>query len=188
MADSGGATIVEFALVAPVLLLIIMGTFDIGMQIYTTSVLQGVMQSAGRQFSLEDAQSRQAPLEQLVTTQVRRVAPSAQITFTRKAYFDFADIGEPEEYDDMNGDGQCNDDEPFEDANGNGQWDTDRGDDGFGHARDAVLFTARVRYTRLFPVQAMLGGSDQVTLEASTILRNQPYDGQSRTVSLGNCD
>ena len=42
--------------------------------------------------------------------------------------------------------------EPFEDANANGTWDEDRGSDGQGGARDAVLYVVSVSYRRAFGV------------------------------------
>lgn len=187
-ASQTGAATVEFAMVLPILLVLLMGIFDVAMNLYATSVLQGSMQKAGRDFSLEDARSRQTTIESYITRQVRRIAPGAVVTFERDAYFDFADVGQPEVYDDLNDDGECNADEPFEDANGNGQWDADRGEAGFGGARDAIMFTATATYSRLFPMDGLLGLPERVTISASTVLRNQPFDDQDRTVSLGNCD
>ncbi len=187
-ASQSGATTVEFAMVLPILLVLVMGIFDVAMNLYATSVLQGSMQKAGRDFSLEDARSRQSTIESYITRQVRRIAPDAVVTFERDAYFDFADVGQPEVYDDLNDDGECNADEPFEDANGNGQWDADRGEAGFGGARDAIMFTATATYSRLFPMDGLLGLPDRVTISASTVLRNQPFDDQDRTVTVENCD
>src|SRR5690606_28671312 len=39
--DDTGATIVEFALIAPVALMLLLGMFDLGYNLYTASVLQG---------------------------------------------------------------------------------------------------------------------------------------------------
>jgi TadE-like protein len=182
-----GATVVEFAMVAPLCLMMLFAVFDTGMSVYATSVLQGTMQQVGRDFSLEDANSRRSQLEALITSQVRTVAPSAQLTFTRNSYFDFGDIGQAETFDDLNHDGLCNANEPFEDANANGRWDADRGRSGNGGARDAVVFNVTVRYRRLLPLNALLGRSDEEVLRASTVLRNQPYDEQNRNIPLGNC-
>ncbi len=187
LADEQGATIVEFAMVLPVLLVMIIGLFDVGMNIYTTSIIQGTMQKAGRDFSLEGPLTRQAGIENYITDQIRVVAPGADIVFERDAYFDFSDIGLPEPFDDINGDGECNEDEPFEDINGNGVFDLDRGEAGFGGARDAVLFNATVSYDRLFPIDAFLPIPERVTIEASTVLRNQPFDDQDRSFGLGTC-
>lgn len=183
-----GATLVEFAIVAPVFVVMLIGMFDIAHTLYASTMLQGTMQKAGRDFSLENATSNQQPVEGFVTAQVHAIAPKAVVTFDRKAYFDFADVEQPEAYDDINGDGICNNDEPFEDDNNNGQWDEDRGEAGFGGARDAVLLTATATYDRLFPMAGLIGFPDQVVLEATTVLRNQPFDDQDLTKKVGYCD
>lgn len=185
--DETGGTIVEFAFVAPVFVLMLIGVFDIAHTLYTSSMLQGTMQKAGRDFTLENAASRQTAVETFVLQRVQDISPSAAVTFERKAYFDFADVGEPEAFDDLNGDGACNNNEPFEDDNNNGQWDDDRGEVGFGGARDAVMLTATITYDRLFPMAGLAGLPEQVVLEASTVLRNQPFDRQDQSVTVRNC-
>jgi len=185
--DEEGSTLIEFAFVAPVFIVMVIGVFDISHTLYASSILQGTMQKAGRDFTLENSGSNKDALQNWVTSQVQNIAPSATVTFSQKAYFDFEDVGQPEAYSDDNGDGVCNDNEPFEDANDNGQWDADRGQAGLGGARDAVLFTATASYDRLFPMAGLIGLSDTVTLSGSTVLRNQPYDTQDRSVTTRNC-
>ncbi len=185
--DNSGNTIIEFAVVAPVFILMLIGIMDASMNLYTSSVLEGIMQKAGRDFTLEDASARQATMEGRIRRQVATVAPNANIAFSRKAYFDFADVGQAEDFDDMNDDGICNSNEPFEDANDNGQWDSDRGQESFGGARDAVLFSATVSYPRLLPMAGLIGLPEDVTITAQTVLRNQPFDSQDRSFPIGNC-
>ena len=185
--DSRGATAVEFALVAPVFLVMIFGLLDAAFNFYAAANLQGIMQKAGRDFTLEDARSRQSGVEQFVAAQLGTVAPNASVSFQRAAYFDFADVGLAETWDDDNSNGICDNNELFEDYNDNGQWDSDRGESGFGGARDAVLFETTVTYPRLFPVAQFIGFPETVTLEATTVLRNQPFDSQDRSFPTGNC-
>jgi hypothetical protein len=188
-ADYSGATLIEFAIVAPVLLLMIMGLFDMAHMQYSRSVLHGAMQKAGRDLTLENANSQQVNIDQRVTNKIRTVMPrDATIELEKMSFFEFADVNEPEEFTDMNNDGICNNNEPYIDANENGSWDEDRGRDGIGGARDVVLYTATVTYPRLFPMYSMAGMSDTVTIEASTVLRNQPFDEQNdRVTTPGNC-
>ena len=186
--DESGATLTEFAFVAPILCLMVMGIFDMAHTQYTRALINGSMQKAGRDLTLESAGSQEASIDARVIAQIKTVAPNnATVTLEKLSHFDFADIGEEEEYSDDNGDGICNNNEPFVDANGNGQWDADRGETGVGGARDAVLYTAVVKYDRLFPMYGLAGMSQDVELRASTVLRNQPYDQQDRTVVTGNC-
>lgn len=186
--DRQGVTLVEFGFVAPVLCVLIMGIFDMAHTQYTNSLVNGALQKAGRDLTLETAGSRQNDIDEAVRTEVMTVVPaSATVTFEKLSHFDFSDIGEAEEFTDDNGDGICNDGEVFVDSNGNGQWDPNRGRQGIGGARDAVLYTAVVSYPRLFPMYGLVGMSDTVTLRASTVLRNQPFDEQDRSVDTGNC-
>lgn len=186
--DARGATLTEFAFVAPVLMVLLMGIFDMAHSQYTAAQLNGAMQRAGRDLTLESAGSTQADIDAQVLARVKTVVPNdANITIKRLSHFDFSSIGEPEEFTDDNGDGICNNGEIFVDANTNGQWDPNKGKDGIGGARDVVLFTATVEYDRLFPVAGLIGMSDTMTLSASTALRNQPYDQQQRTTVTGNC-
>lgn len=188
-ADRGGATLIEFAFVAPVLCVMIMGLFDMAHTQYSSSVLHGAMQKAGRDLTLENANSQQLNIDQRVMAQITTVMPpGATIELEKLSFFEFADVSEPEEFTDLNNDGICNNSEPYIDANENGDWDEDRGRDGIGGARDVVLYTATVTYPRLFPIYSMVGMSDTVTLEASTVLRNQPFDEQNdRVTTPGNC-
>ena len=46
--DESGATIVEFALVLPVLCVLLLGIFDLGYRSYASSVMQGALHEAAR--------------------------------------------------------------------------------------------------------------------------------------------
>lgn len=186
--ETRGATLVEFGFVAPVLMVMLMGIFDMAHTQYTASLINGAMQKAARDLTLENAGSAQTSIDARVITQVKTVTPqNATVTLDKLSHEDFSDIGEPEEFDDDNNDGVCNNNEVYVDANDNGAWDADRGQSGIGGARDAVLYTATVTYERLFPMAGMIGLSDTVTLKSSTVLRNQPFDEQDLSTVTGNC-
>ena len=185
--DAEGATVVEFALASPVLVLLLMGLFDMGYSVYANTMLQGALQRAARDSTVEGAASTLTVLDDAVKSEVLRVVPDASIAFSRKAYANFTDIGLEEDYTDANENGVCDDGEPYEDANGSGTWDRDRGANGLGGARDAVVYTATMTYNRKFPMASLIGLSETVTNSASTVLRNQPYDAQKSRAKLGNC-
>ncbi|MCJ1961856.1 TadE/TadG family type IV pilus assembly protein [Novosphingobium mangrovi (ex Hu et al. 2023)] len=185
--DRRGVAAVEFALVAPVMLLTIFGLFDLGYNVYTAEQLEGSIQKAARDSTIEGAAGRTSQLDERVREAVHAIAPAAELTFERTAYASFSDIGAPEDFTDVNGDGTCNAGEPFEDANGNGAWDASQGTRGQGSARDAVLYEVEVTYPRPFPVTALLGMGDTFTMRARTVLRNQPYETNDAPPSIGNC-
>ncbi|WP_296676014.1 TadE/TadG family type IV pilus assembly protein [Novosphingobium sp.] len=182
--DQEGVTIVEFALIAPALMVLLLGIFDLGYNMYTNQMVQGAIQRAARASTIEGAASNKAGLDGIVTNEVHAVAGNAVLTFERKSYASFSRVGRPEDYTDANANSVCDNGEPFEDANGNGLWDTDPGSAGFGGARDAVLYTVTVKYPRLVPIGAFLPGQNKdFTLKSSTVLRNQPYGAQGSSAA-----
>jgi Flp pilus assembly pilin Flp len=186
--DQRGATAVEFAAILPALLTVLLGLMDISYNIYTVTLLEGAIQKAGRDSTIEGAGGRGLAIDNKVRGIVDDLVPNAEISFDRRAYIDYSDVGRPEDYSDLNDDGACNDGEPFEDANGNGQWDADRGRADMGGARDAVLYTVTVEYPRAFPFMSLLGWDDHITARSQTVLRNQPYGQQNKAAAVGNCE
>lgn len=185
--DTAGATLVEFAMVAPVLLIALLGMFDMGYNIYMQALLQGSIQKAARDSTIEGAAGRDAVIDAMVSEAVHDIVPGATITFDRSAYSNFGDVSQPEDFTDGNDNGACDEGEPFEDANGNGSWDADRGTIGFGGARDAVLYTVDVAYPRAFPIAGLIGMDGHFSTRATTVLRNQPYGEQQVRASVGYC-
>lgn len=186
--DETGATIVEFAFVAPLLCFLLMGLFDYGFQIYAQSLLQGAVQKAARDSALEGGTTTTAAIDADVERQVRVVVPEAEFTFSRQNYATFADIGRAEEFVDTNANSTCDNGEAFEDVNGNGSWDRDRGRAGIGGARDAVVYAVTADYDRVFPFHNFLNLSPQISVTGATVLRNQPYQEQGRRDPVvGSC-
>ena len=187
--DRRGATIVEFALILPTLLVTLMGLLDMAHNMYTSQILNGAIQQAARKSTIEGASRNAGGVDAAVTRSVLGVAPGAKVRFSRSAYRNFGDIGRPEDWTDVDNDGSCNNGEPFEDANGNGTWDRDPGSSGFGGARDAVLYTVTIDYPRLFPIARLIPGqSEQMQMKSATVLRNQPFGISVAAAPVtGNC-
>ncbi len=184
-----GATIVEFALILPPLLLTLMGLFDMAHNMYTSQILNGAVQQAARNSTIQGTKSDRQALDAAVKKAVLAIAPGAKVTFSRTYFRDFSSVGRPEDWSDLNSNGKCDNGEPFEDVNGNSKWDKKPGLGGIGGARDAVLYKVSITYTRPFPVAALIPGqSKTMTMESITVLRNQPYSSGSQTApSTGNC-
>ena len=183
----GGATLVEFGLIAPTLVLLLMGLMEIGYQFYIQSQLQGAVQKAARSSTIENASVTQTVIDARVRTAVHELVPSAEVTFNRQSYATFSEVAQAEDYEDANGNDICDNGENFEDANGNGMWDEDRGTEGFGGARDVVLYEVDIRFRKPFGASRMLGIAEYADFKAVTVVRNQPYDEQTVTVTTGNC-
>ncbi|QZH74704.1 MAG: pilus assembly protein [Erythrobacter sp.] len=180
-------TVVEFALLAPVLLVTMMGLFDFSYNIYAESMIEGAVQKAARDSTIEQFANNPAALDTKVREAVQKVVPSSNVTFTRSAYRNYSDMGRAEEFTDTNGDGVCNNNETFVDLNSNGFWDSTRARDAANSARDAVLYEVNASYDRAFPLAGLLGFDDTVNVSARTVLRNQPFNMTEETFTTGNC-
>jgi Flp pilus assembly protein TadG len=185
--DRRGATLVEFAIVAPVFLLLLIGIMETGFAIYAKVVLNGAVAAAGRSSGLESGQLSQAAIDRRVRERVQAVVPNAAFTFTRANYQNFADIGRPEDFSDTNRNGQHDANECFSDENGNGQWDADVGRGGLGGASDVVLYVVQARYPSLLPIASAFGLPQRWSISASTILRTQPFATQSTRQAVQVC-
>lgn len=181
--DERGSTLLEFAFVAPVLALVLVGGFDIAHTLYMRAVLQGVVQKVARDSALESGSvaAQQAALDSRVGAQVKHLFTNASPTFSRRYYrtFSSAAAALAENWTDTDGDGLCNNGEPYQDDNNNNIWDRDGGDDGQGGAKDKTVYTVTVNYPRVFPLAGLIGIDQNVELSATTVLANQPYNDQA---------
>ena len=185
--DERGATAIEFAFVAPVLCLLLMGLCDLTYQGYLQAIVTGALQKAGRDSTIQGATAQASTLDAKVAAIVRGVSRDATYTTTRKSYSNFSNI-RPEVFQDNNGNGVY--DQPsecFTDVNGNGLWDADPGRSGQGGANDVVLYTMNVTYPRLFPMAGLMGWPQTQTIAASTVLKNQPFANQSSFTAVQVC-
>jgi Flp pilus assembly protein TadG len=184
--DERGATVVEFALIMPVLFGLVLVGYDLGTAQYMRAVLEGAMQQAGRAATLQTAQTSQTTIDTYVSDRIKAVLPGASVAVSRKNYAAFADAGRPEDFTDTNANGRRDSGECFTDLNGNSTWDADVGKSGNGSANDIVVYTATVTYATAMPVK-MFGINPITTLTASTTLRNQPYGVQATRTGVQVC-
>src|SRR3546814_10575732 len=85
--DQRGTAITEFGLIAPVFLLLMLGALDLAHTLYMQGVLQGVVQKAARDSTLESAQEEttQLAINQKIEDQVKRLAANADVSISRRS-------------------------------------------------------------------------------------------------------
>ena len=175
--DARGATIVEIAVVLPVLSLLLLGLLDLGYRSYAASMVQGALHDASRMatvggYSMADIDAR-------VKTRLANFANRSTVTTTATSYTEFTGVTQPER---IVGDtvpltsynvGDC-----FEDANRDNAYSTNRARDGTGNADDIVRYRVTISYPRIVPLGALMGWGNTQTITSDTVLRNQPYAGR----------
>lgn len=90
----------EFALVMPVFLFLVLGGMELGYTTYVKAVLEGEMQRVGRSRTMETASSdeQRALLQKRVTDMVQRLAPNAEVAFSRKVFRDYSGAATGKEF------------------------------------------------------------------------------------------
>jgi Flp pilus assembly protein TadG len=175
--DARGVTTIEFAVVAPMFFMLIIGCLDVGQLVYAKGVLDGAVEKAARDSSLETADTTVA--DGLVSKTIKRVLPGATVSSTRKSYYDFVNANKGEDLDDANDDGECSPGESYTDMNGNQRWDEDLGKDGNGGANDVIVYTVTVAYNPTFEVPLVPLDWTRREITSTAVKRNQPFALQS---------
>lgn len=177
--DAEGATIVEFAIILPVLSVLTMGTFDLGYRSYVGSIVQGSLHEASRMATVGGVPM--STIEAHVESRLQEFSRNAEIEIETASYSEFADVARPEPLTTDLGTPNVYDQatDCYRDLNGSGKFSRDMGRTGMGGAEDVVRFQVTMTYPRLFPMAGLIGWSDDVTITQNTVLRNQPYAGRT---------
>jgi len=181
--DAKGATVVEFALIVPVIAVLLLGTLDLGYRSYVNSVMQGALHEAARMGTVGGIPT--STIETRVRDRLRAFSRNATINVTTRSYTDFTGVKMPETItQDTAPTGSYNAGDCFQDYNGNGVYDLDRGRTGMGGAEDVVHFEVTMAYPHIVPVGRLLGWTDNVSVTQNTVLRNQPYAGRNNSSAV----
>lgn len=181
--DDRGATLVEFALIAPPFLLLMMGALDAGYGMYLRSVAAGTLENAARAASLEGATESQFDLE--VRRAIRKIMPNyaqddENIEIVKKNYTDYSRIDAAEKLTvDVDDDGILDSGDCFLDEDGNGEFGVNEGASGMGGPDDSVFYTVNLSLPRLFPLYSMIGLPANQTVSVKTLVINQPFGAQA---------
>jgi hypothetical protein len=184
--DAYGATLVEFALILPVFLLLLFGIIEFSIIMFAKSTMEGatsITSRLGKTGYTQDGLSRQEMLVNLLVEKSNGILKPEDIEITTLVYQRFSDIGSAEPLSvDRNGNGQYDsaDGDSYQDINGNGQWDADLGTAGLGGAGDIVVYNVHYPWNVKTPIMSNLMENENgyFPLEASIVVRNEPYGGE----------
>jgi len=178
-ADRRGGPSVEFALILPVLLVLLLGIVETGRVLAATALLDGAVREAARRGITGAAGAAdEAAIRTLVTARTAGLVDGDSATVSTLVYPRFTEIGLAEPFTDsapLNG--TWEEGEDFDDLNGNGAWDADRGRPGGGAPGEVVVYTVTTQLRTLTGfVDRLLAPSGSFTLSASIAVRNEPFD------------
>jgi Flp pilus assembly pilin Flp len=176
--DRSGATAVEFGFIAPAFFIVVWGTIELGMVLFTTSALEGSVREAARAGLTgytPNGMNRETFIRNVVQNYTFGMIDMDKLKVTTLVYSSFANVGQPEPFTDGNGDGQHGGGESFVDVNGNGQWDADMGVAGLGGPGDIVLYTLEYDWIFLAGYANTIFGVPGIKLKTSVAIRNEPF-------------
>lgn len=174
--DQHGVAAVEFALIAPVMFVLIMGAIELGVTLYAKAQLDGVLRTAARMAVTGDEKITGED-GVLIDAYVRRAAPmvgGADVSITKEFYDKFSSVRKPEKKSTNN----ANPPYCFDDINNNQRWDENPSRTGLGGPDDIINYKVKLEYPPLFPlITSVVTKSEKVTLTSQITLRNEPFGG-----------
>lgn len=180
--ENSGVTIIEFAVVAPVMFLFIGGLLELGYVAFARSTLESAILDASRASKVTDCPTENASLIEEKLEERMSVVRSSDgnppILTVQSYGADFRNVGNPEPFNDIDGNGQHDIGEPYTDTNGNGKWDPDMGKDGnYGNFGDVVRFSATYNVVSILPfISSKINKNDGFhPITVVTVVRNEPY-------------
>ena len=181
--NEDGASAIEFAIIFPVLALLLLAGMEFGYQLYAQTVVNGTIRNAARLASTGSYSG--TAIDNYVKSQLKNFRHDAVVTIEKRSYADFSSVATPEPV--TSGDPAA---PPFcfSDINKNGNYDLDRGSDGLGGAEDIIYYEVTMRYGTLFSFNRhVLNLGAYREANANTIVSNEPFAPKTTSVPPTVC-
>lgn len=173
-----GVTAVEFAMIAPVLILIVMGTLELGAMVAAQRLLDDATfmgSRTGKTGYVAAGSTQAATIQASIRKSASALLDPSKIVLTSVAYPDYSYM-KPEPFTDTNKNGKRDSGEPYTDANSNGQYDDGTGTSGTGSCGQIVSYTATYDWTLATPLlNNLIGTKGIVPLKSVVVVKNEPY-------------
>ena len=180
--ERSGATATEFAFVAPILVLMMLGITEVGATLFVGALMEGAVREGARYgITGQGGDGRLQAIRDIIEDTTIGMVDVDVADITTKIYNSFDDIGSAEPYDDDNpANGIWDVGENYADINGNGEWDDDQGRDGVGDPGEIVVYEITYDLPLLTGMIAdHFGQNGLITLTSSIAVRNEPYNDEA---------
>nr|WP_281393015.1 TadE/TadG family type IV pilus assembly protein [Sphingomonas xinjiangensis] len=169
---------VEFGILTPVFLLLLMGSFDMAYSVYVRSVTLGAVETLTRAITVEGVDESAA--ESQLRSNILTVSPAADIQVQRGSVSRFGQMGAMEPITvDRTSNGALDIGDCWLDIDeDNNRNVVTLGKNSIGGADDVVRYDVSAKFDRLFPIWSLFNQPSQTTVAVSTMVRRQPFEGQ----------
>ena len=175
-----GSTLIEFAFAAPVVASVVIATMELGMVMFTSTLMESGLRDAAR-FGITgqviDGSTRLEHIISIIDERTLGLVDMDDADIQVFSYPVFGDVGRGEDFVDGNANGAFDPGETFTDENGNGAWDSDLGVAGAGESGEVVVYRIYYNWSIMTPFAAsFVGQGGLFTIEASIAVRNEPWE------------
>ena len=179
LTDRHGSTAVEFGIIGPVFILMVIGIVELGLLLAAQTLLDNAAFSAsraGKTGYADTGSTQEATIAAAVAKASSGLLKQDRMTLASSAYADYSNVGQPEPFTDRNLNGRWDVGEAFTDVNGNNRWDADQGRSGVGSAGQIVAYTVTYRWPLFTPwLKSMIGSGGIYTLTTRIVVKNEPF-------------
>jgi Flp pilus assembly protein TadG len=190
--ETRGATLIEFAIVFPVLLVAILGAWQLSYIAWAQHRLENAVREGSR-VGITGLSTADATRKDVIENAIKEAATSiakvdgAEMKIDGCSSPSFATFVKPGEiYDDTNKNGACDNGEVYYDFNGDKSYSPNFVcAPGGGNAGDAVRFNVSFPVDLFVPlVNTFFGNGKRLDLNAQTIVRNENFGASAPVASL----
>jgi hypothetical protein len=181
LGERAGGSAAEFAVLAPILFLAVIGIIELAVLLTVQVLLEGSIREASR-FGITGytptGVTRDQQIRNVIAQYTVGLVDMTRVTIDTRVFQSFGSIVRPEPCFKYTSPGVCDTSDPHNwvDVNGNGRWDDGNGTQGSGSSGDIVLYTIYYRHHIMTPLmQRLIGYNGYVSLEASVVVRNEPW-------------
>ncbi len=190
--EDGGTTL-EFGMVVPLFVVMLVGVIEIGMLFFANTALEGGLREAAR-FAItgrvEGETSREEAIINIINRHGYGIVTVSTADISTEVYQDFADIDTHEPIVGDRGEigtYEAGIDDGYTDINCNGAWDDDMGKNGVGGGNDVVIYVVDYQHELMTNFLApMIGTDGKVPLTARVAVRNEPFGNSELCLDAQN--
>lgn len=171
-----GSAAVQFALILPLLLVLIIGSFEYAIVMFMSGTIESAVIVAARYGATgfeEGGGSRLDRIRAMITERTLGLVNGDTADIDTYVFPNFNSIVAPEPFTDQNNNGTWDSGEPFVDLNGNGSRDAGSGAPGPGAACEVVLYVVTYQTQSITGLLRPIMG--RITHHASVAVRNEPF-------------
>ena len=177
--SESGVTAIEFAIVAPILMLLSCGVFEVSLLMASLVSLEGGLKEASRYGitgQTPNIGTREQQIKAILADHTLKMIDLTSATIDIKTFSSFSTAQDGEPYGDTNGNGQYDLGEPYSDLDCNNKWNGpgELASDSAGQPGQVVQYTVNFDWKVITPLISTVWGKSSFPMSASIIVKNEP--------------